>query len=119
MRRVKLVAVGVGSVVVIISMFLGNVQGNLLDMLIKVVNLFVAPLFLLFFMAMYIPWSTSFGTFIAGISCVAIGVGIAFYNILGIGILFALPFSFAGGAIIGMIVSLLPIAKSKQGATND
>jgi SSS family solute:Na+ symporter len=119
MRRVKLVAVGVGSVVVIISMYLGNVEGNLLDMLIKVVNLFVAPLFLLFFMAMYIPWSTSFGTFIAGISCVAIGVAIAFYNIFGIGILFALPFSFIGGAIIGIIVSLLPIAKSKQGATND
>ncbi len=117
MRRVKLVAVGIGSVVVIISMFLGNVQGNLLDMLIKVVNLFVAPLFLLFFMAMYIPWATSFGTFIAGISCVAIGVGIAFYNIFGLGILFALPVSFAGGAIIGMITSLAPLSKSKQRST--
>ena len=107
MRQAKITSFVIGSVVVIISMFLGNLQGNLLDILIKVVNLFVAPLFLLFFMAMFVPWATARGTFVGGLSCAAIAIAINFYNIFGIALLWSLPVSFVGGVIIAVIISLL------------
>jgi solute:Na+ symporter, SSS family len=112
MRQAKITSFVIGSLVVIISMFLGNLQGNLLDILIKVVNLFVGPLFLLFFMAMFIPWATTIGTFVGGLSCAAIAIAINFFNIFGIAHLWSLPVSFAGGAIIGILVSLF--TRSKQ-----
>ncbi|MBN2012787.1 sodium/solute symporter [candidate division KSB1 bacterium] len=114
LRHAKYTAFVIGTVVVIISMFLGNVQGNLLDILIKVVNLFVGPLFLLFFMAMFIPWATATGTFIGGLSCTAIAIAISFYNIFGIAILWSLPISFAGGVVIGIMFSFLSKAIAKQ-----
>jgi solute:Na+ symporter, SSS family len=112
MRQVKITSFVIGSIVVIISMFLGNIQGNLLDILFKVVNLFVGPLFLLFFMAMFIPWATATGTFAGGLGCAVIAIAINFFNIFGIALLWSLPVSFAGGAIIGMVISLFSKSKT-------
>lgn len=112
MHQAKVTSFVIGSIVVIISMFLGNLQGNLLDILIKVVNLFVGPLFLLFFMAMFVPWATTKGTFVGGISCAAIAIAINFFNLFGIALLWSLPVSFVGGAVIGMLFSFMPKLKS-------
>ena len=61
MRRAKLVSVVIGVFVVLVSLCLAGVQGNLLDVTVKVVNLFVAPLFVLFVLALFVPWATSLG----------------------------------------------------------
>ena len=51
-----------------LSFFVGMVQGNLLEVAFKVVNLLVAPLFVLFFMALFVPWANAVGT-IAAAAC--------------------------------------------------
>ena len=51
-RRISIV---VGIIVVALSLYVSTVQGNLLEVAYKVSNLFVAPLFFLFFMAMFVP----------------------------------------------------------------
>ena len=56
-----------GSVVVALSTGVGMVQGNLLEIAFKVVNLLTAPLFGLFFMAMFVRWATQAGTIIGAV----------------------------------------------------
>ena len=46
-----------GVVVALSSFLVAYVSGNLLDVVIKVVNPAVAPLFA-FFMALFVPWAT-------------------------------------------------------------
>ncbi|MEX2112565.1 MAG: sodium/solute symporter, partial [Pirellulales bacterium] len=63
-RRTRYVAWCVGVVVVLLSTAVGAVTGNLLEIAYKVTNLLVAPLFGLFFMALFVRWATSFGTMV-------------------------------------------------------
>src|SRR5690606_34333813 len=48
LKKVHILSIAVGIVVSISSMFVGYIEGNLLDVVSKVVNLAVAPLFVLF-----------------------------------------------------------------------
>jgi SSS family solute:Na+ symporter len=89
------------------SLLVGEVQGNLLDVIMKVVNLFVAPLFVLFFMALFIPFATTRATFLAGLVSIFIAVGIAFFEIFGITVLWIMPISLVSGIFVGIILSYL------------
>src|SRR5690606_25001256 len=77
-RKVHLITIVLGILVTICSMFVGYIEGNLLDVVIKVVNLVVAPLFVLFFMALFIPGATERGTFWGGLFSLLIAVWTAF-----------------------------------------
>src|SRR5690606_10335636 len=63
MGRIRLLSFCVGIFVLILSIFISRVEGNLYDIIVKVVNLFVSPLFVLFFMALFVPFATARGTF--------------------------------------------------------
>jgi len=106
LKQVKLISVFVGIIAIFISLAIANVQGNLLDVVIKVVNLFVAPLFVLFFLAMFIPFATSRGTVTGGIASIIIAVAIAFYGFLGIQVLWIMPVALVSGAAFGIVASL-------------
>jgi len=108
-RLAKYVSVVVGTVVVLLSSLVGSVEGNLMDLGIKVVNLLVAPLFGLFFMAMYVPWATSRGTIVGalfGLATVStICFGEEFFGTQVIGILWAMPLGLVVQVTIGSLVS--------------
>ena len=108
-RLAKSVSWLVGIAVIALSFGAGMVPGNLLEVTFKIVNLLVAPLFVLFFMAMFVPWANSFGTLVAGAASVAVAVGIAFYEILGLSFLWIMPGAFVSGIVVGMLLSLVPI----------
>jgi len=97
----------IGILVVVLCMFVGYVEGNLLAVVVKVVNLFVAPLFVLFFMALFIPFATQAATLMAGIISVATAVAIAFFQVFGIQFLWIIPFAFVAGALTGVAISAL------------
>src|SRR5690606_18223195 len=84
MRRIRVLSLLVGVFALILSIFISRVEGNLYDIIVKVVNLFVSPLFVLFFMALFVPFGTARGTFLGGICSVAIAVAIAFFKFMGI-----------------------------------
>lgn len=106
LKQVKKISVFVGIVAILISLTIGNVQGNLLDVVIKVVNLFVAPLFVLFFMAIFVPFATSKGTVIGGLISVAMAVAAAFWEFMGITVLLIMPVALISGVITGVVASV-------------
>ena len=114
LRRIKQLSATVGIIVLILSFAVGYVQGNLFDVVIKVVNLVVAPLFVLFFMALFIPFATEKGTFIAGIFSIVFAIGIAFFEFLGIKALWIMPASLIFGVVTGVIASYMEVLLNKS-----
>lgn len=118
LKQVKNLSYFTGIIVLALSFFVQEVPGNLLDVIMKVVNLFVAPLFVLFFMALFVPFATRKATFWAGIISIAAAVAIAFWSIWGITVLWIMPASLFTGIVSGVILSLLDrlLLKSDKGA---
>jgi SSS family solute:Na+ symporter len=118
-RRTRYVSWCVGVVVVLLSSFVGIVEGNLLEVAYKVTNLLVAPLFGLFFMALFVPWSTNFGTFVGAafglVTVVAINYWDLFTGVPGISFLWAMPLGLVIQVAVGALVSLLPIGMRNTG----
>lgn len=112
-RRSRLVAWTVGFVVVLLSTGVGAVSGNLLEIAYKVTNLLVAPLFGLFFMALFVRFATSFGTVVGAVFGVATVIAINYWPEItgqqGISFLWAMPLGLLVQVVAGSLASLLPI----------
>jgi Na+/proline symporter len=116
-RRAKTISLAVGVMVILLGTLVAQVEGNLLELCYKIANLLSAPLFLLFFMAMFIPWATSAGT-LAGAACgAATAVAIAYNQVFGITFVWMMPASFVVGAAVGMLASLLPVGRPVNAET--
>jgi len=107
LRKVHWISAIMGVTVSVCSMFVGHIEGNLLDVVNKVVNLVVAPLFVLFFMALFVPGATETGTFWGGLFSLLIAVLIAFFDFLNLGVLMILPVSLVSGIIMSTLLSFL------------
>ena len=112
-RQAKLVCWFLGLVVVILSLLAGFVSGNLLEMCYKFVNLLTTPLFILFFMAMFIPWATTFGTWAALLATLSVAIGVAYFEWFGLSFLWIMPVSLVAGILVGCIASLVPIGRRR------
>ncbi len=108
-RQAKVLSWVLGIAVVSISLGTSYVPGNLLEMMFKVVNLLTAPLFVLFFMAMFVPWATAPGTWIGGIASAVVAVGVAYFNWMGLSFIWIMPASLVVGIALGCVASLLPV----------
>ncbi|MEX2512462.1 MAG: sodium:solute symporter [Cyclobacteriaceae bacterium] len=109
MSSVRNLSFFVGVFALVLSVLISRVEGNLYDVIVKVVNLFVSPLFVLFFMALFVPFATARGTFLGGIGSVAIAVAIAFFKFMGIEVLFIMPVSLLVGMVLGTFFSFLDV----------
>ncbi|MGB7160342.1 MAG: hypothetical protein WBD40_19900 [Tepidisphaeraceae bacterium] len=115
MKLARWVSVLLGILVVLLSSIMAMVSGNLFELSQKVVNLFVAPLFGLFFMAIFVRFATSFGTLVGAAAGLATAATINYWRELTgeqqppISFLWAMPISLTVQIIVGTIVSLLPI----------
>jgi Na+/proline symporter len=123
LRASKWISVLIGGVVVLLSMGMMHVSGHLLEVSYKVVNLFVAPLFGLFFMAIFVRWATPFGTLIGAAAGVATAIAINYWrDVTGndppISFLWAMPASLAIQIVVGMLASLLPFGE-RAGVRDD
>lgn len=102
----------IGVIVILLSMFAGSVEGNLLTVTYKVVNLFVAPLFVLFFLALWVSWATPLGAWLGVTASIAVAVGISFYQLLGMNIFWIMPGSLITGIAVGLLASLIPVNRT-------
>lgn len=117
-RQAKYVSVGIGAVVVTLACFVGLVQGNLIELCYKVVNLLVAPLFGLFFMAMFVRWATGLGTLVGAAAGLAVVIVISFWQEFTgtkppISFVVAMPASLAVQVVVGMLASLIPLDRHR------
>lgn len=107
LRQIKRLSFVIGIVILLLSFIIAGVQGNLLDIIMKVVNLFVAPLFVLFFMALFVPFATERGTFLGGLTSVGVAIAIAFWGVFGITVLWIMPIALIAGIISALLFSYL------------
>jgi SSS family solute:Na+ symporter len=113
--RLKYISALVGVTVVLLSLLVNMVQGNLLELCYKIVNLLTAPLAGLFFLAMFVPWARGFGALIGAACGVITVVAITYWKELtgtqGISFLWAMPLSLAVEVGVGALVSLIPVGR--------
>lgn len=107
LKQIRQISVLIGFAVTLLCFGVGYVQGNLLEVILKVVNLFVAPLFVLFFMALFIPFATQNATLTAGIVSTVVAILIAFFEIFGLKVLWIGPVSLVAGIAVGIFLSLI------------
>ena len=109
----RIVSVILGGCVVAISSYVSIVPGNLMEIAFRVVNMFVVPLFIVFGLAIFVPWSTSFGTWAGTLASLASAATISFWEVLtgnrGPSFTLIMPVAFVTGMGVGMLASLLPI----------
>jgi len=99
----------VGALVVVLSIGVGLIEGNLLELCYKLVNLLVGPLATVFFLALWVPWATKVGALLGLAASITVAAGIAFGQWWNLGFLWLLPLSVAVGLGGGMLASLLPL----------
>lgn len=107
LRQIKIISAGLGIAVSCASFLVMYVTGNLLDVVIKVVNLVVAPLFVLFFMALFVPFATNRGTICGGLFSLFSAILIAFFSVFGISVLWIMPASLITGILVGALCSFM------------
>jgi SSS family solute:Na+ symporter len=127
-RLAKYVSLVIGVVVVTLGTLVGQVEGSLLELCYKIANLLVAPLFLLFFLAMFVRWATPLGAYAGAICSALTAVAFAFPELvfMAVGVfggelvfgldeeqakkmfVWMMPVSFIVGAVIGAWASLIP-----------
>ncbi|MBL8817200.1 MAG: sodium-coupled permease [Planctomyces sp.] len=85
--------------------------GNLLERCFKVINLLTAPLFVLFFLALFVPWANSVGAWCGLVVSIIVAVLIAYTEELALGIpisfVWIIPCSLLSGVVVGSLVSYL------------
>lgn len=109
--RMKRLSWGVGVVSVILSLLSTVIAGNLIERCFKVVNLLTAPIFVLFFLALFVPWANPIGAWLGLIASIATAVSIAYSEDLGLNLgisfIWMMPSSLVAGISIGCLASAL------------
>ena len=105
----------VGLAVILLSFLMQFIPGNLLELCYKVVNLLTAPIFGLFFMALFVRWATGWATIVGAISGVAAAITINFWEQFTgtkwISFLWSLPISFVVEVSVASLLSLIPMGR--------
>ena len=127
MLTARLLAFGIGLVVVCISsLLMKHVPGNFVELANRVSNLLISPLFLMFFMALFVPFATAKGAIAAVVSSSATAIIVAYWKplvaVMGIEPVFFKEISFQWiqpsalvmGIVTGCGVSLLERALKRQ-----
>ncbi len=108
-RLAQKISVLIGVLIVLMSLLIGNIRGNLLELTHKTSNLFVAPLFVPFFMAMFVknasPKATFTGTLLSGIAAIFVSFSSELFD-LYISFLWIIPISFAVGIVTSLALNV-------------
>ena len=104
-HRARLISVGMGILAISLSTIVGYFAQNLMELCIKVVNLLTAPMFVLFFLALFVPRATPASGIVATIVSVSVAVGIAFFQMFGLEFLWTGPCALVAGCLTGVLVS--------------
>ena len=96
----------VAGIIMIVFLFIGEEFLSIIG--IDVNSFAVAGSFVLFFLALFVPWAKPRGGIAATVVSIAVAVAIAFFKIGGLEFLWTAPLSFVAGAVVGCLISLPP-----------
>jgi len=109
---------GVGAAVVGLSLVVAQAQGNVLELCNKVVNLLVAPLAGIFFLAMFVPRATPTAAWAGAAAGLAVGVVVGYWRELtgtdGIAFFWMMPLSLAASLVTGWLAAVAAPAAGRQ-----
>lgn len=125
--QTQIISWSVGAAAITLSMVASFVPGNLLEVVYRVGNLLVAPLFILFFMAMFVKQARWHASFLALVCSTLAAVSVAYGQVIagallhwlpgmpllawpftmlgGLGILWILPLSMVTGMVTGLLIT--------------
>ncbi len=113
LKLAKWCSLSVGLLVLGVSAMMPYVPGNITEVTAKTNGVFVAPLFNLFFMALFVRFATPFGTIMGSIYGIAVALLIAFWDVVtgqpGITFLWIGPASLVVSIGASMLFSLIPL----------
>jgi SSS family solute:Na+ symporter len=104
-RLARYISVAVGIVAVALSLVVGGLAKNLLELCFKVVNLLTAPIFVLFFLALFVPRATPLAAIVATVASVTAATIVAF-GWDGQWFLWSPPSALVAGIAVGTLASL-------------
>ena len=109
--RLKWLTWLVAGIAIALSLLNTLIEGNLVERCYKIVNLLTAPLFVLFFLALFVRWANAPGAWLGLLSSTATAILIAYANDLGlklgIGFVWMVPCSLLVGIVVGTVGSAL------------
>jgi len=112
LRTTRALVVGVGVTAVLTSIVMGAISGNLNEVAGKTVDLLVCPTFGLFFLAIFVKYSTPFGAIwgalYSGAAAAIVGYWDVFTGLPKLSFLWITPVPFAVSLASGCLFSLLP-----------
>jgi len=106
-RLARLVSIGAAVLAVGMSLVVGALASNLLELCFKVVNLLSAPIFVLFFLALFVTRATPLSAVAATVASVTTAAVVAF-GWEAKWFLWSPPAALVAGATIGTLASLMP-----------
>lgn len=112
-RLARRVSVGAAVLAVALSLVVGGLATNLLELCFKVVNLLTAPIFVLFFLALFVPRASPLAAVAATVASVIAAAVVAF----GWGakwFLWSPPAALVAGAVVGTLASYAPVHSSRR-----
>ena len=108
-RRLRWMSCGITAVAVLLSLLNLLIEGNLIERAFKMVNLLSAPLFVLFFLALFVKWSNAAGAWLGLISSIITAILIAYCKELDLPVklsfVWMLPCSLVVGIVVGTLAS--------------
>ena len=111
LRLTRWMAVAIGALVVVGTIGVGSVRGNIFEVAGKTVNLLGCPLFGMFFLALFVRYATPFGAIMGAIYSFVAAVIVAYWDVLtglpSITFLWIAPIAMAVSLIAGCGFSLL------------
>lgn len=107
--RLKWLTWLVAAASVVLSILNSMIVGNIVERCFKVVNLLTAPLFVLFFLALFVRWANPTGAWLGLLTSTATAVLIAYSKDLqinlGVSFVWMIPCSLLVGIVVGTISS--------------
>ncbi len=120
MQLSRVMSVVVGALAVAVSLVVGRVPGNIIDVTNKTNNLFLPPMFGLFFMALFVRFATPSGAGCGAVAGLLAAFLIAYWDVLTgsepVTFTWIFPLAFAAHLVVGCLVSLVTPAKRAASA---
>lgn len=111
-RTTKILVFIIGVAVVLASLAMDRVPGNIFEVTNKTNGLFVGPLFGLFFMALFVPFATTFGALWGAVYGLAAAAMIAYWDVItgqpGLSFQWIIPAALTAHVAAGCVCSLIP-----------